>query len=313
MLDKLILCLSAILPLLLVVAIGYAAKRAGLIREQDVPRANKWAFSVFMPLMCFYNIYSSDLSSALRPELIVFTVCAILAVYALSLLYAVRAVKRRESRSSVIQGLFRSNYVILGLPLAAGLSADGDIAVAAVLGAVVVPIFNALAVVTLEVYNGRRPDGKKLLLSILRNPLILGSLAGIFFLAAGLRLPEILEKPVRDLGKAASPLMLFLLGAFFHFKGRGGARSYLTAVCLGRLLLIPALTLGCAAALGFRGIELISLLAVFASPTAVASFTMAEQMGADAELAGSIVVTTSFLSAFTLFGWSFLLKMLNFI
>ncbi len=313
MLDKLVLCLSAILPMLLVVAIGYAAKCTGLIREEDVPRANKWAFSVFMPLMCFYNIYSSDLSSALRPQLILFTVSAIFAVYALSILFAVRAIKRRESRSAVIQGLFRSNYVILGMPLAAGLTSDGDIGVAAVLGAVVVPIFNALAVITLESYNGRKTDGKKLLLSILRNPLILGSLAGILFLALGIRLPEILEKPVRDLGKAASPLMLFLLGAFFNFRIMGGSRRYLAAVCLGRLLVIPALTLGCAVALGFRGIELISLLAVFASPAAVASFTMAEQMGADAELAGGIVVTTSFLSAFTLFGWSFLLKMLNFI
>ena len=312
MFDNLLLCLSALIPLLLVVAIGYAAKRAGLIREQDVPKANKWAFSVFMPLMCFYNIYSSDLSSALRPELMLFTACAILAVYALSYLYARRTVKERESRAVVIQGLFRSNYVILGLPLAAGLSADGDIAVAAVLGAVVVPIFNALAVITLEAHRGRRPDAKKLLLGILRNPLILGSLAGILFLAAGIRLPEFLEKPVRDLGKAASPIMLFLLGAFFNFRSLGGSRRYLTAVCLGRLLIIPALALGCAAALGFRGIEMISLMAVFASPTAVASFTMAEQMDADAPLAGGIVVSTSFLSAFTLFGWSFLLKMLNY-
>ena len=156
-------------------------------------------------------------------------------------------------------------------------------------------------------------NGKKLLLDILRNPLILGSVAGILFLALGIRLPEIVEKPVRDLGKAASPLMLFLLGAFFNFRISSGARGYLTAVCLGRLLVIPALTLSCAVLLGFRGVELVCLLAVFASPTAVASFTMAEQMGADAELAGNIVVSTSFLSAFTLFGWSFLLKMLSFI
>ena len=313
MLEKLVLCLSAIVPLLLVVALGYASKRAGLIREQDVPRANKWAFSVFMPLMCFYNIYSSDLSSALRPELILFTVCAIAAVYGLSVLFTVRAVKEREKRSAVIQGLFRSNYVVLGLPLAAGLTNGGDIGVAAVLGAVVVPVFNVLAVITLETYNGRRPDRKKLLLSILRNPLILGSLAGVLFLALGIRLPEILEKPVRDLGKAASPLMLFLLGAFFSFKILGGSSTYLAEVCLGRLVIIPALVLSCAAALGFRGIELISLLAVFASPTAVASFTMAEQMGADANLAGGIVVMTSSFSAITLFGWSFLLKMLNYI
>ena len=310
--DNLLLCLTAILPLLLVTALGYFAKRAGLIREEDVPRANKWAFGVFMPLMCFYNIYVSDLSTALRPKLIVFTVLAIAGVYGLSFLFARRFIPERASRGVVIQGLFRSNFVILGLPLAAGLTGDGDIAVAAVMGAVVVPCFNVLAVITLEMHNGRRPSVGKLLLNILKNPLILGSVAGILFLALGIRLPDFLEKPVRDIGKAASPLMLFLLGAFFHFRLDRAVLRRALAVCAGRLLVIPALVLGCAAALGFRGIELITLLAVFASPTAVASFTMAEQLGGDARLAGNIVVLTSLFSALTLFAWSFLLKMLNF-
>ncbi|MBR3561907.1 MAG: hypothetical protein IKN81_10365 [Oscillospiraceae bacterium] len=63
--------------------------------------------------------------------------------------------------------------------------------------------------------------------------------------------------------------------------------------------------------LGFRGIEFITLLAIFASSTAVASFTMAEQMGGDAALAGDIVVMTSALASLTLFGWSLLFKSLN--
>ena len=310
--NDLILCLSAILPILLIAAAGYGAKRAGLIREEDVPRANKWAFSVFMPVMCFYNIYTSDLSSAVRPGLILFTVPAILLVYGLSFLYARRFVPERADRGVVIQGLFRSNYVILGLPMAAGLSADGDIGVAAVMGAVVVPVFNVLAVITLELYNGRKPPLGKLVKDILRNPLILGSVAGILALAVGLRLPAVLEKAAHDLCKASSPLMLFLLGAFFSFRTDAGTRKRALAVSAGRLLLVPALCLGAAVALGFRGIELITLLAVFASPTAVASFTMAEQLGGNARLAGNIVVLTSALSAFTLFGWSYLLKVLNF-
>ena len=61
--------------------------------------------------------------------------------------------------------------------------------------------------------------------------------------------------------------------------------------------------------LGFRGVELVSLLGVFASSTAIASFTMAQQMGGDAELAGDIVVSTSALCSFTLFGWSLLFKL----
>ena len=309
--ENLKLCLSAIVPILLLAALGYTAKRAGLIREEDVPRANKWSFAIFMSLMCFYNIYTSDLSSALRPKLILFTLLAILAEYALSFL-CTRGVKEPARRGVMIQGLFRSNYAILGLPMAAGLAAGGDIGVAAVMGAVVVPCFNVLAVITLNLFHGSKVDLRKLLLSIARNPLILGTAAGLLFLLLKIRLPEVLEKPVHDLAKAASPLMLFLMGAFFRFRSDGATRKAASLVCVGRLLVIPALVLGLAVLLGFRGVELITLLAVFATPTAVASFTMAEQLGGDAELAGNIVVLTSFFSAFSLFAWSFLFKMLNF-
>ena len=309
--NNLILCLSAVLPILLTAGCGFAARCAGLIRIEDVPRANKWAFSVFMPLMCFYNIYQSELNSAFRPRLIGFSLAAILIVYALSLAWASRFVSGRESRGAAIQGLFRSNFVILGIPLASGLMPGSDIGVAAVLAAFVVPVFNILAVITLESFRGQRPKPAELLLGILRNPLILGSLAGLLALVLKLRLPGFLESFVRDIGRAASPLMLFLLGASIRPEADAARRKLCAAVCIGRLLLIPALVLGAAVALGFRGVELVTLLAVFAAPTAVASYTMAEQLGSDAPLAGKIVVLTSALCPLTLFLWSFLLKTLG--
>ena len=310
--NSLQICAKAILPIFLITAAGYAAKRAGLIREEEVSRFNALAFKVFLPVMCFYNVYTSELSSALRPGLMLFTVLAILGVYGLSFLYARFFVKERSKRSVVIQGLYRSNYVILGLPLAAGLTQDGDIGVAAVMGAIVVPIFNVLAVITLEVYNGTRPDWRKLLKNIATNGLIIGNVLGILALLLKLKLPSPAEVALRDMARVASPLMLFLLGAFFRFRGLLSHRKDLAAVCLGRLVLIPALVLAAAVALGFRGVELITLLAVFASSTAVSSFTMAQQLGGDAPLAGDIVVATSALASFSLFGWSFLFKMLNF-
>ena len=307
------ICIRAILPIFLITAAGYAAKRVGLIREEDVPRINALAFKVFLPVMCFYNVYTSDLSSALRPGLMLFTVLAILAVYALSFAYAHFFVKERSKRSVIIQGLYRSNYVILGLPLAAGLTQNGDIGVAAVMGAVVVPIYNVLAVLVLELYNGTKPDGRKLLKNIATNGLIIGNVLGILVLILKLKLPSPVEIALRDMSRVASPLMLFLLGAFFRFRGMLSHWKDLIAVCLGRLVLIPALVLGLALVLGFRDLELITLLAIFASSTVVSSFTMAQQLGGDAPLAGDIVVATSALASFGLFGWSFLFKMLNFI
>ena len=56
-----------------------------------------------------------------------------------------------------------------------------------------------------------------------------------------------------------------------------------------------------------------SLLAIFAGPPAVASFTMAQQLGGDAELAGNSVVMGSAFSFVTIFIWISLFKGLGII
>ena len=307
--ESFTICLNAVLPIFLLMAVGYAARCFHLLDRADVAKINKIVFRAFMPAMVFYNIYSSDLSSAVRGSLLGCAVLGVFAEFLLSLGYALLFVKERSRRGVVIQGLFRSNFVIIGLPIAESL-VGGDLGPVAMLLAAVVPLYNVLAVITLAIFNGQKPDWKKVLLDILENPLIIGSAVGIAALLAGIRLPAPLEKVVSQMSDATSPMLLFLLGAFFQFRGMRGHVRELAAVCLGRLVVFPALFLGLAAAMGFRGVELVSLLGIFASSTAIASFTMAQQMGGDAELAGDIVVWTSALCSFTLFGWSLLFKLL---
>ena len=300
------ICLRAVLPAFLIIMTGYASKRAGFVREEDIPRMNKMAYRAFMPVMCFYNVYNSDISSAVRPALMVYSVVGVLCVYGLSWLYGTLFVKRRDRRGVVIQGLYRSNFLIVGLSFAEGLMGDETLGCVAVCGALIVPLFNILAVVTLEAYNGETPDKKRILRNIAQNPLLLGSVAGAVFLFGGLSLPEPVALAVRQMGQAASPLLLFLLGAFFRF---GNARNHLKellAVCVGRLVIVPGLALTAAALMGFRGIEFVTLIALFGSSTAGNSFTMAQQMGGDADLAGDIVVMTSLFCSLTMFLWSLL-------
>ena len=305
-----VVCINAVLPIFLLMAAGYAARCFHLLDRADVEKINRIVFRAFMPVMVFYNLYSSDLSSAMRGSLLGYAVIGVLAEYLLSLGYALLFVKDHSRRGVVIQGLYRSNFVIIGLPIAESL-VGGDLGPVAMLLAVVIPIFNILAVITLAVFNGKKPGLKEVVLDILKNPLIIGSVAGIAALLAGLRLPAPLEKVVSQMSGATSPVLLFLLGAFFQFKGMRSHMRELAAVCAGRLVVFPALFLGLAVAIGFHGVELVSLTGVFASSTAIASFTMAQQMDGDAELAGDIVVWTSALCSFTLFGWSLLFKLMG--
>jgi predicted permease len=180
-----------------------------------------------------------------------------------------------------------------------------------VLSGVSVPLFNLLAVAVLDFYSGREIKPGKMLLDILKNPLIIGCALGIAALLLGIHFPAPIHTALRDMSRVASPLMLFLLGAFFRFDQISSKPKELIAVLLGRLIVLPALGLLGAVLLGFRGIELASLMVLFGSSTAVASFTMAQQMGGDAELAGDIVVSTSVFSAVTMFLWIFAFKTLG--
>ena len=106
----------------------------------------------------------------------------------------------------------------------------------------------------------------------------------------------------------ATPMMLFLLGAFFHFDSLGRFSGQLTLITLFKLVIIPGVFLTLGYFLGFRGMEFAGLIAAFASSTAVSSFTMSQQLGGDAELAGGAIVVTALFSSLTLFLWCLLFK-----
>lgn len=309
--ENLMISANAVLPMCLVMALGYGARRLGWLRREEISTINKIAFRIFLPCLLYYNIYCSDLSGSFDPLLMAFAVGGVLLTFGLALGYTLLTEKLPERRGVLIQGMFRSNYVIMGIPVATALLGADQLGTVSILIAVIVPLFNMLAVVVLEVFRGQKPKPLHILGQIAKNPLVIGSVLGILTLVAGIRLPHILEQTIQSVSAIASPLQLFLLGAFFQFSGLKTYRRELVTVSIAKLIVSPGLFLGLGALLGFRGVAFVSLIGIFASPTAVNSFTMAQQMGGDAELAGDIVVTTSAVSILTMFLWIFLFKSLG--
>ena len=309
--ENLMISANAVLPMCLVMALGYGTRRLGWIRREEISAINKIAFRIFLPCLLYYNVYCSDLSGSFDPLLMAYAVGGVLLTFGLSLGYTLLTEKLPERRGVMIQGMFRSNYVIMGIPVATALLGADQLGTVSILIAVVVPLFNMLSVVVLEVFRGQKPKPLHILGQIAKNPLVIGSVLGILTLAAGIRLPHILEQTIQNISAIASPLQLFLLGAFFQFSGLKTYRRELVTVSAAKLIVAPGLFLGLGALLGFRGVAFVSLIGIFASPTAVNSFTMAQQMGGDAELAGDIVVTTSAVSILTMFLWIFLFKSLG--
>jgi predicted permease len=141
--------------------------------------------------------------------------------------------------------------------------------------------------------------------------MIVGALLGAACLLIGLPIPKPILKPLGQITAATSPLALIILGASFEFGSSRKNKLQLGICVISRLLIVPAVVLTAAVLLGFRGIELVTLISIFCTPCAVASFAMAQQMDSDADLAGNCVVFTSLLSCFTIFFWILLFKELG--
>lgn len=308
--DNLILSFNVVTPLCLVMALGYFLKHIKMFDENSVNVMNSVAFKVFLPCLLFYNIYNTDLGDVINPKLMIFACFSILSLFIVLFIIVPLFEKDNSKRGVIIQGIFRSNFVLFGIPVATSLAGEGNIGVTALLIGVVVPIFNVLAVVCLETFRGGKVNVKKIAHGIITNPLIIGSFFGLSMLILGIKLPTFLVTTIKDVSKIATPLSLMLLGASFSFSN---VKKYLKEIIfsvVGKLVIVPLIFLGISYAVGFRGISLLSLMIMFAAPTAVSSFQMAKQMDGDADLAGQIVVFTSAFSIVTVFAWIFILKQL---
>ena len=151
--------------------------------------------------------------------------------------------------------------------------------------AITVPVYNVLAVLALEVFlqGGKMPVGR-VLREIVTNPLIIGCACGLAANLAGLTLPTLLFSPMDSLAFAATPVALIALGGSFHMERVSADRRAILVGVLVKLIFLPLAALSVGAALGFRGVELGTMAITFAAPTSVSSFSMAQQMGADAEM-----------------------------
>ena len=254
-----------------------------------------------------------------------FAAAAVLVIFAASFLIIPRIVKKGSvdsagspvsaaSRQAVlIQCIFRSNFVIFGYQVVANVYGAGQAAVASVMAAIVVPLYNVLAVITLEYFTNSKNGLRPVILGIIKNPLIIGAVAALLFKLSGLTLPAPLYTGLSDMAGMATPLALVVLGGTFHFDALRRNAGALAIGTLGKIVVAPLVMVPIAAALGFRDANLLSLVIVFASPAAVNSYTMAAAYGHDPELAGQLVVVTSVLSMVSVFGWIFLLRTLGLI
>lgn len=324
---------DAVMPIVLLILFGWVLRRIKFINDSFLQTANKLVFRILLPLLLFYNVYNIKDLGEIQWSSVLFAVAVIVLLFVAGLICCNLLTRDRRQKGVLWQAFYRSNFAIIGIPLAGALGGDEGVAVASILSAFSIPLFNALAVISLSVYTAsedkNKIDIKEILLKIIKNPLIIGVALGFVVLGVRKLIPvdsdNVSVFTIRNnlpfvyetLGMIAgitSPLALIVLGGRFRFSAISRMKLQVAGGTVARIIFAPLAGIALCYSAEKAGFAVFSaghyaaFLALFGSPVAVSSAIMASQMDNDAELADQILVWTSVFSILTVFCFVVILK-----
>lgn len=314
-LENLIFSLNATVPVFMMMVLGILFRKLNWIDEEFASKMNRFVFLVPLPLMVFEDLAVVNFEEAWNGKFVLFcffaTVASIGIVTLISFLW-----KDKTIRGEFIQASYRSSAAILGIALIQNIYGNAGMGPLMIIGSV--PLYNMMAVVVLSVFHPEnkgidRNVLKKAAKGIVTNPILIAIAAGLLWSALKLPMPYMMQKTVSSLGATATPLGLMAMGATFDIKKASAKGKPAIVGTFIKLVGLASIFLPIAIVLGFRQAELVAILVMLTSATAVASFVMAKNMGHEGTLTSSIIMLTTMLSAFTLTGWLFILRTLGLI
>ena len=285
MLNDLIFSVNTILPVFIVVAIGYFMRRRGTVDEHFVGSISNVVFYYALPARMFLDVAGSDFTELMNPRFILVTVGGTIGVFLLAWLVISHCIHDGRKVAAAVHSAYRGNYIYIGLPIIENILQTDHVACSVLVLTFIMPVYNILGVLILSIYSGDMSGMKpgKLLLNILKNPMILAVILGVLYAMTGLSLPYAAEKSLTYLGAISTPMALLMIGARMVDN---------SVALLFKLILGPVVMTLLAIFLGMPTEEIVTVFVLFAVPTAMNVFIMTKSMGGDDGLAANAILAS---------------------
>ena len=296
--------LSGLVPVFLIIAFGVAARRFGLVNGLAAGGLNRLVANLALPAFLIIEIGTASLEVSFSSRVAIVTAVASLHVTAFALLAAHLLRLPATQRGVLAQAAARGNYAYVGFPVVLAALGQAGLQRAAVTAALLIPLMNLVAISVLELYRKRHEAAGRLMLRVVVNPLVISALLGLALSAAGWRPWGWLAATLRVLADFALPAALLALGAQLEIRRWHGVwRQTATATGL-KLVVLPLLGWWALVGLGASAAEIGVGVLLLATPTAIASYPVAAELGGDLDLAGACVLVTTAAAfvAFALWG-----------
>ncbi len=316
---------NAVLPIILLILLGNILRSTGFLNDTFVKVGNKLIFKIGLTCSLFINVYNITDFASISWSFILFVYVMTALLFVLGYITAIATTNVIERRGVIIQCTFRCNFAIIGLSLATAIGGDSAAAMASLVSAFILPVFNIMGVVALSLFV--HSDGtdkvrmKPILMGIIKNPMVIGAFAGLVCILLREMQDLLFDKVVfsiqrdipfmykalSDVKVMTTPLALIITGAQFRFSAVKGMFKEIAVGTLWRIVFAPIIGITAAILLRSNGmltlgtVEMATLVALFGAPAAVSGAVMAGEMGNDEQLATQHVVWSSVGSMVTIF------------
>ncbi|MDL2328234.1 AEC family transporter [Desulfosarcina sp. OttesenSCG-928-A07] len=298
--------LSTIIPIVLVLTMGWAARKKGFIPTEFLIPANRLVYYLAIPAMVFRAITRGGIDDHFHPLVLALTLGSVSGAY-FSAFAICRLTHITAPRAGTfIQSAGHGNQGHISLPVAFYLLGDAGLAKAGMIAGFVMILQNILSVSFLQVYRKKqktRSIGADILIKLSRNPVIIAAMSGMLVAFFHIPLPFIVQRTVDMLGNMAPPLALLLIGASLSASGiRTHFRQAMGAISI-KLVCLPAIGILLYTRFHVQAADFLPGFILLICPTAALSFVMAREMDGDPDFAVTTISTSTFFSIFTMTAW----------
>lgn len=314
MLDSLFFALDATVPIILMAVIGWVLNARGFFTKEFLDVLNRLLYKVMLPLLLFRDVAAGRITEDFDLRFAGYCFFSTIAYFAVIWLLSELLIRDKSIIGAFVQGSYRGSIALLGVAFLESIYGNSGQMPLAIVSAV--PLYNIFAVILLTVRgdNGAvepRALARKCVRGILTNPILIGVFAGLLASLLELTFPAVVSKTINYFAVCCTPLALLVIGA--EFEGRRALRKLgpTVAASLIKLLVLPAVLLPVAVAMGFRGQDLVVLLVLAGSPATATGYIMCKNLHGDYVLSSSIIMLTTALSAVTVTLLLFVLRSLG--
>lgn len=276
----------ALFPLIILIAMGYLLKQTRFVTDEFWGNSEKLNYFILFPVLLFLNLASVELNLATISSVLTVLVLAIfiaaLLLFILKKIYVIPV----QRFGVYMQSQVRFNTYI-GLSLMASLFGPKGMQMFAMLIAIAIPLVNILSVLALSSLSWSTLG--RTIISITKNPLILGCIVGVAFNLLDLKLIHSVEQLFKLLAAMSLPLGLFSVGAALQFDQFKTHSSRLLMNVFGRLVLMPLLAYGLCQIFGLSRLDSMIVVTFFMLPTASASYILTRVYQGDHALMAAVI------------------------